>query len=160
MPFKFNKELWTIGQKIEDEALPKLNKYFTGLGFGDTQLQRDENNIWDILDFKDVNNKVIVEVKGRLIPSTKFEDTIITASKVMAGHQAIDDGYKVYFLFVFTDKSMIIELTEEQSFKVRFTGTNCIKHYCIPITELKDFDPDEQGSSVQGSSVQGSSVQD
>ena len=62
----------------------------------------------------------------------------------MAGHQAIDDGYKVFFLFVFTDKSMIIELKEEQSFKVKFTGTNCIKHYCIPITELKDFDPDEE----------------
>ena len=138
MPFKFNKELWNIGQKIEDEALPKLNKYFK------TDLQRDENNIWDILDFRDENNKVIVEVKGRLIPSTQYDDTIITASKVMAGHQAIDEGYKVYFLFVFTDKSMIIELTEEQSFKVRFTGTNCIKHYCIPITELKDFDPDEE----------------
>lgn len=138
MPFKFNQELWTIGQKIEDEALPKLNKYFK------TDLQRDENNIWDILDFRDENNKVIVEVKGRLIPSTQYDDTIITASKVMAGHQAIDEGYKVYFLFVFTDKSMIIELKEEQSFKVRFTGTNCIKHYCIPITELKDFDPDEE----------------
>tara|TARA_R110000824_G_scaffold18039_6_gene72255 strand:+ start:1081 stop:1500 length:420 start_codon:yes stop_codon:yes gene_type:complete len=138
MPFKFNKELWTIGQKIEDEALPKLNKYFK------TDLQRDENNIWDILDFKDEKEKVIVEVKGRLIPSTQYEDTIITASKVMAGHQAIDDGYKVFFLFVFTDKSMIIELKQEQAFKVRFTGTNCIRHYCIPITELKDFDPDEE----------------
>ena len=138
MPFKFNKELWTIGQKIEDEALPKLNKYFK------TDLQRDENNIWEILDFRDEEEKVIVEVKGRLIPSTQYDDTIITASKVMAGHQAIDEGYKVFFLFVFTDKSMIIELTEEQSFKVRFTGTNCIKHYCIPITELKDFDPDEE----------------
>tara|TARA_R110001592_G_scaffold128430_2_gene340520 strand:- start:3117 stop:3536 length:420 start_codon:yes stop_codon:yes gene_type:complete len=138
MPFKFNKELWTIGQKIENEALPKLNKYFK------TDLQRDENNIWDILDFRDDEEKVIVEVKGRLIPSTQYDDTIITASKVMAGHQAIDEGYKVYFLFVFTDKSMIIELKEEQSFKVRFTGTNCIKHYCIPITELKDFDPDEE----------------
>tara|TARA_R110002126_G_scaffold24852_1_gene85721 strand:- start:104 stop:523 length:420 start_codon:yes stop_codon:yes gene_type:complete len=138
MPFKFNKELWTIGQKIEDEALPKLNKYFK------TDLQRDENNIWEILDFRDEEEKVIVEVKGRLIPSTQYDDTIITASKVMAGHQAIDEGYKVFFLFVFTDKSMIIELKEEQSFKVRFTGTNCIKHYCIPITELKDFDPDEE----------------
>lgn len=138
MPFKFNKELWTIGQKIEDEALPKLNKYFN------TDLQRDENNIWEILDFRDEEEKVIVEVKGRLIPSTQYDDTIITASKVMAGHQAIDEGYKVFFLFVFTDKSMIIELKEEQSFKVRFTGTNCIKHYCIPITELKDFDPDEE----------------
>jgi len=137
MPFQFNKELWTIGQKIEDEALPKLNKYFN------TDLQRDDNNIFEILDFKDEQEKVIVEVKGRLIESTQYEDTIITASKVMAGHQAIDQGYRVYFLFVFTDKSKIIELKQDQSFKVKFTGTNCIRHYCIPITELKDFEPDE-----------------
>ena len=142
MPFKFNKELWTIGQKIEDEALPKLNKYFK------TDLQRDENNIWDILDFKDDNEKVIVEVKGRLIKSTQYVDTIITASKVMAGHQAIDEGYRVYFLFVFTDKSMIIELKEDQSFSVRYTGTNAIRHYCIPISELKDFDPDDDENSI------------
>tara|TARA_R110000751_G_scaffold4966_2_gene23535 strand:- start:1114 stop:1530 length:417 start_codon:yes stop_codon:yes gene_type:complete len=138
MPFQFNKELWTIGQKIEDEALPKLNKYFN------TDLQRDDNNIFEILDFKDEQEKVIVEVKGRLIESTQYEDTIITASKVMAGHQAIDQGYRVYFLFVFTDKSKIIELKQDQSFKVKFTGTNCIRHYCIPITELKDFEPDER----------------
>ena len=38
---------------------------------------------------------------------------------------------------------MIIELKEDSSFKVRFTGTNCIKHYCIPISLLKDFEPDD-----------------
>ena len=61
----------------------------------------------------------------------------------MAGFQAIDQDYKVYFLFVFTDKSMIIQLKGDSSFPVRFTGTNCIKHYCIPITELKEFDPED-----------------
>jgi len=137
MPFKFNKELWDIGRKIEDQALPKLNKYF------EADLQRDDDNIWDILDFKDDNKKIIVEIKGRLIPSTQYKDTIITASKVMAGYQAIDEGYNVYFLFCFTDKSKIIELKADSSFKVQFTGTNCIRHYCIPITELKDFEPDD-----------------
>ena len=137
MPFKFNQELWDIGRKIEDEALPKLNKFF------ECDLKRDDSDIWDILDFRDDDKKVIVEVKGRLVTSSHYDDTIITASKVMSGFQAIDDGYKVYFLFVFTDKSMIIELKEDSSFKVKFTGTNCIKHYCIPITLLKDFEPDD-----------------
>jgi len=137
MPFAFIKELWDIGRKIEDEALPKLNKYF------EADLQRNDDDIWDILDFKDENNKIIVEIKGRRIESTQYEDTIITASKVMAGYQAIDEGYSVYFLFVFTDKSMIIELKADASFKVKFTGTNCVRHYCIPITQLKDFDVDE-----------------
>ena len=137
MPFEFNKKLWNIGREIEDEALPKLNKYF------ECDLKRDDTDIWDILDFRDDEKKIIVEVKGRLIPSTQYQDTIITASKIMAGFQAIDQDYKVYFLFVFTDKSMIIELKGDSSFQVRFTGTNCIKHYCIPISELKDFDPEE-----------------
>ena len=136
MPFAFNKELWDIGRKIEDTALPKLNKYF------DANLQRNDDDIWDILDFKDDDKKIIVEIKGRRIKSTQYEDTIITASKVMGGYQAIDEGYRVYFLFVFTDKSMIIELKADSSFKVKFTGTNSIRHYCIPITELKDFDED------------------
>ena len=137
MPFEFNAKLWNIGREIEDEALPKLNQYF------DCELKRDDTDIWDILDFKDHDKKIIVEVKGRRITSTHYKETIITASKIMAGFQAIDQDYKVYFLFVFTDKSMIIELKGDSSFQVRFTGTNCIKHYCIPISELKDFDPEE-----------------
>ena len=95
--FKFNKELWDAGRKIEDDALPKLNKYFK------TNFKRNENDIFDILDFKDEEEKIIVEVKGRFNRSDKYKDTIITPSKVMAGQQAIDEGYKVYFLFVFTN---------------------------------------------------------
>ena len=78
--FAFNKELWEAGRKIEDESLPQLNKYFN------TDFKRNENDIFDILDFKDVNAKIIVEVKGRRNSSDAYEDTIITASKVMAGH--------------------------------------------------------------------------
>ena len=114
--FAFNKELWEAGRKIEDESLPLLNKYFN------TDFKRNENDIFDILDFKDVEAKIIVEVKGRRNSSDAYEDTIITASKVMAGQQAIDDGYRVYFLFVFSDCSKIMELKEDSSFKVKFTG--------------------------------------
>ena len=127
--FAFNKELWEAGRKIEDESLPQLNKYF------------NENDIFDILDFKDVNAKIIVEVKGRRNSSDAYEDTIITASKVMAGQQAIDDGYRVYFLFVFSDCSKIMELKEDSSFKVKFTGSNCIQHYMIPVAGLDEFIP-------------------
>ena len=137
--FEFNKELWDAGRKIEDAALPQLNKYFK------TNFKRNENDIFDILDFKDDENKIIVEVKGRFNTHDKYEDTIITASKVMAGQQAIDDGYKVFFLFVFTDKSLIMELKEDSSFKVKFTGSNCIQHYMIPVSGLEDFvdEPEE-----------------
>lgn len=140
MPFKFNKELWEIGRQIEDRTLPLINDYF-GCNF-----ERNENDIFDILDFKDDDKKKIVEIKGRRIKSTQYVDTIITASKVTAGFQKIEDGYKVYFVFVFTDKTMEIELKEDANFKVKFTGTNCIKHYCIPVsdlTEIKDEDVED-----------------
>ena len=122
MPFAFNTELWNVGRQIEDAALPELNKYFK------TDFKRNENDIFDILDFKDDEEKIIVEVKGRFNSSTAYEDTIITASKVMTGHQAIDEGYRVFFLFVFTDCSKIMELKEDSSFKVKYTGSNCIRH--------------------------------
>jgi len=133
--FKFNKELWEAGRKIEDAALPQLNKYFK------TDFKRNENDIFDILDFKNPEDKIIVEVKGRFNSSDAYEDTIITASKVMAGQQAIDEGYRVYFLFVFSDCSKIMELKEDSSFKVKYTGSNCIQHYMIPVAGLDDFVP-------------------
>ena len=135
MPFEFNQKLWNVGREIEDEALPELNKYFN------SDFKRNENNIYDILDFKDVEAKIIVEVKGRRNASDAYEDTIITASKVMAGQQAIDQGYRVYFLFVFSDCSKIMELKEDSSFKVKYTGTNSIQHYMIPVASLDDFVP-------------------
>tara|TARA_R100000908_G_C3750484_1_gene145112 strand:+ start:1289 stop:1702 length:414 start_codon:yes stop_codon:yes gene_type:complete len=134
MPFKFNKELWEIGRQIEDKTLPLINKYYK------CNFERNENDIFDILDFKDEVEKKIVEIKGRRIPSTKFDETIITASKVTAGFQQIDKGYKVYFVFVFTDKIFEYQLRENSDFKCKFTGTNCIKHYLIPIDELTEIE--------------------
>ena len=137
--FAFNKQLWDAGRKIEDAALPKLNKYFN------TDFKRNENDIFDILDFKDEENKKIVEVKGRFNKSDAYEDTIITASKVMAGHQAIDEGYQVYFLFVFTDKSMIMELKEDSSFKVKFTGTPVSSlEELVDDGEVKELEPEAE----------------
>jgi len=129
----FNKALWEYGRKIEDDALPKLNKYFN------TNFERNDNDIFDVFDFRDFNNKTIVEIKGRRCRSDAYEETIITAAKVMEGLQAIDDGWNVFLLFVFTDCSKIMELKADMSFKVQFTGSNCIKHYMIPVAELDDF---------------------
>ena len=96
MPFKFNKELWDIGRQIEDKTLPLINEYF------ECNFERNENDIFDVFDFKDEEKKIVVEVKGRRNTSTEYEDTIITASKITAGYQAIETGYKVYFVFVET----------------------------------------------------------
>jgi len=133
MPFEFNKKLWELGRKIEDETLPELNEYF------ECNFERNENDIFDVFDFKDEEKKIVVEVKGRRNTSTQYEDTIITANKVTAGYHAIESGYKVYFVFAFTDKLMYIELKENSSFKCKFTGTNCIRHYLIPVKDLQEF---------------------
>ena len=133
MPFEFNKKLWELGRKIEDETLPELNEYF------ECNFERNENDIFDVFDFKDEEKKIVVEVKGRRNTSTEYEDTIITASKITAGYQAIETGYKVYFVFAFTDKLLYIELKEDSSFKCKFTGTNCIRHYLIPVKDLQEL---------------------
>mgnify|MGYP003652752441 CR=1 FL=1 len=142
MPFKFNETLWKLGQEIENDTLPLINKYY------DCDFKRNDNDIFDILDFKDDDARKIVEIKGRRIPSTQYEDTIITASKVTEGFMKIDQGFRVFFVFVFTDKTMDIELKEDSNFNVKFTGTNCIKHYCIPVKNLTEINKEEESDNV------------
>ena len=134
MPFAFNKELWEYGQKVEDIALPICNEIF------DCDFKKNENDIFDIIDFKDNEKRVMCEIKGRKFNHDEYEDTIIPAIKVMAGFQYIDDGWNVYFIFVFKDKMFKYQLLEDASLKCRWTGTNCIKHYLIPIAECVEVD--------------------
>ena len=133
MPFTFNETLWNLGRQIEDTTLPIVNEFFK------CDFKRNENNIWDVLDFKDEDKKIIVEVKGRTIAHDHYDDTIITAGKVTSGFQAIEQGYQVYFVFAFSDKTMYMELKSDASFKCRFTGTNAVRHYMIPVKDLIDL---------------------
>ena len=133
MPFAFNETLWNLGRQIEDTTLPVVNEFFK------CDFKRNENNIWDVLDFRDEDKKIIVEVKGRTITHDHYDDTIITANKVTSGYQAIEQGYKVYFVFAFSDKTMYMELKSDASFKCRFTGTNAVRHYMIPVKDLIDL---------------------
>lgn len=135
--FAFNKSLWEYGQIIEDRVMPVANELF------DCNFEKNENDIFDYLDFKDHDKKVIVEVKGRKVKSSQYDKTLVTASKITAGLQEIDQGYRVHFIFAFTDKLMKYELKEDDSFECRYTGTNCVQHYLIPISsceEIKDSD--------------------
>ena len=51
MPFEFNKKLWDLGRQIEDDTLPKINKYF------ECNFKRNDNDIYDILDCRDKRQK-------------------------------------------------------------------------------------------------------
>lgn len=137
MPFAFNKKLWELGQKIEDELKPHLDEFFA------CDFQRHDD-IFDVLDFHDTKNKKIVEVKGRTIPSTQFSDTIITCGKITEGLMKMecDSELEIYYFFVFTDKTMFFKLDSEKAdWNMRRTGTNYIPHYMIPIKDLIEFDP-------------------
>ena len=129
-----NKVLWKKGQETEDAIKPHLNKFFN------CDFKRNDD-IFDILDFHDVENKKIVEVKGRTISSTAFTDTIITCGKITEGlmKMEVDPELEIYFFFVFTDKTMYIKLDKEFDWKMKRTGTNFIPHYLIPINELIEF---------------------
>ena len=133
----FNHERWNLGRQIEDEILPHLNNHF------DCDFQRS-NDIFDILDFKDEDKKIIVEVKGRTNPSTQYPTTIITCGKITEGLMEIERGYKVYYFFVFTAKVGMLKLDPEDcNFNMKITGTNNIPHYLIPVDRLEDFNVDE-----------------
>ena len=134
--FQFNKPLWKIGQKTEDAVLPSLNEKFSA------DFKRSDD-IYDIIDFRDSDKKIAVEVKGRRNSSSAYEDTIITLNKVHKAYSLIDDGWDVYFVFVFTDKTLYHKLTGDETWKVKLTGTFQIEHNLIPVSELKSMETDE-----------------
>tara|TARA_R110000822_G_scaffold27223_1_gene81469 strand:- start:1747 stop:2145 length:399 start_codon:yes stop_codon:yes gene_type:complete len=130
--FPFNKQLWKFGQQIEDDTLPVLNKVF------DANFKRNDD-IWDILDFHDNDKKIICEIKGRKINHNQYNDTIIPMNKVHKGFKKIDEGFKVYFIFVFLDKTMYCEVNDDLDYSVKLTGTNFIEHALIKIDDLTEF---------------------
>ena len=135
--FDFNKQLWTLGTKIEDAILPSLNTKF------DADFQRDDD-IFDIIDFRDGDKKIACEIKGRRNTSSQYKDTIITLNKITKGWMMVEEGWDVYIIFVFTDKTMYHKLTGEENWKVKLTGTFAIEHYLIPVSELKEFVVEDQ----------------
>ena len=134
---KFNKELWEFGTKLEDAIKPQLEEKFK------CELGRSDD-IFDVIDFRDNENKIAVEIKGRRCPSTQYKDTIITRGKIDTGWKLNDLGWKVYLIFIFTDKTLYHQITGEESWKVKLTGTNNIEHFLLPISELKEFDEDSE----------------
>lgn len=129
MPGDFNRKLWNMGRQIEDKIKPTLDEVFN------CNFERS-NNIFDIFDFCDENKKILCEVKGRNIKSDKYKETIVSYNKVQEAYRKVDEGWKVYFIFVFTDKSMYVELKDDLLWEVKLTGTYGISHSLIPVSSL------------------------
>lgn len=137
MAKQFNTKLWNIGRQIEDELKPKIDDFF-GCSF------ERSDNVFDVLDFHDENNKKIVEVKGRRCPSSQYPTTIITCGKITEGLMRMeqDAELEVYYFFVFTDKTLYFKLDPQNcDFDMKRTGTAHIPHYLIPIKDLIEFEP-------------------
>tara|TARA_R110002051_G_scaffold219558_1_gene283551 strand:+ start:830 stop:1252 length:423 start_codon:yes stop_codon:yes gene_type:complete len=131
--FVFNHTLWKLGQEIEDAVLPSINSKW------EADFKRKQD-IFDVIDFHDDDKKIACEVKGRRIKSSAYPTTIITLNKVHKAYQLIEEGWEVYFVFVFTDKTLYCKLTGEENWEVKLTGTFQIEHNLIPITELKEIE--------------------
>ncbi len=129
MPGDFNRKLWDMGRKIEDNIKPTLNEVF------ECNFERS-NDIFDIFDFSDQNKKILCEVKGRNIKSDRYKETIVSYNKVQEAYRKIDEGWRVFFIFVFTDKSMFVELKDDLLWQVKLTGTYGIQHSLIPVSSL------------------------
>ena len=136
MPGDFNRKLWDMGRKIEDNIKPTLNQVF------ECNFERS-NDIFDLFDFADDNKKILCEVKGRNIKSDKFKETIVSYNKVQEAYRKIDEGWRVFFIFVFTDKSMFVELKDDLLWQVKLTGTYGIQHSLIPVSSLRVLVPEE-----------------
>lgn len=131
---KFNKVLWEQGQKVEDNIKPKIDKFL------DCEFIRDDENIYDVIDFHDDNKKVAVEIKGRNIKSTRWDTTIITCGKITEGLMKMEMGYDMYYFFVFQDKTLYLKLDPNNcNYNMKMTGTNNIPHYLIPVNSLTEF---------------------
>lgn len=146
MPNRFNKKLWELGRKIEDELKPQIDEFF-GCSFDRT------DDVYDVFDFHDSVNKKIVEVKGRRIPSSQYPTTIITCGKITEGLMRMeqDAELEVYYFFVFTDKTLYLKLDPNDcDFDMRRTGTRHIPHFLIPIKRLTDFDAEQDPEEESG----------
>tara|TARA_R110002110_G_scaffold15283_2_gene69004 strand:+ start:1276 stop:1710 length:435 start_codon:yes stop_codon:yes gene_type:complete len=142
---KFNKTLWTLGNKIEDEIKPHLEEF---LG---KELFRGDD-IFDIMDFKSEDEKLVVEIKGRRVSSTDFKTTIITCGKIIEAEKlmCVNEEVKVYIFFVYTDCVKYIQLPKERpDWDCKHTGTNHIPHFLIPVNELMDFESVDKLKSNQ-----------
>jgi len=91
-----NKEDVEFGNNSENTNIKILNEYF--------KINLQQRKAYTILDFIDIDNKIIIELKGRRVNKNDYKDTIISVTKINNSLNYLKDGYKIYFAFSFLDK--------------------------------------------------------
>ena len=119
-----------FGDKKENSLIPQLNKYF--------KCNVIKTKPFYEFDFIDKKLKLLFELKSRRNTKHQYYDTMIGANKVKEGYNMIKKGYKVYFVFGFTDFISAYELTETSIKENWFRkggrqdrGKDEIKEYCF-----------------------------
>ena len=119
-----------FGDKKENSLIPQINKYFN--------CNVIKTKPFYEFDFIDKKLKLLFEVKGRRNDKNKYYDTMIGANKITEGFKMIKEGYKVYFVFDFTDFTSYYELSETSINKNWYRqggrqdrGKDEIKKYCF-----------------------------
>lgn len=102
---------------------------------------------YDLFDFTNDTERIYIEVKTRRNAKNKYGTTMVGLNKVVQGFKLLQSGYKIYFVFQFTDKNSYYKLDAE-TFKActissggrRDRGRVEMKKYVyIPIELLSDF---------------------
>lgn len=125
-----------LGDQFEADILPRLEEHYGPLR------RNSEQNRNSTFDFS--NDKVFVEVKRRRNTKYKYPTTMVGENKVSEGLQLQALGYKVVFVFGFTDVTCIWHLNRDE-YEVHHggrwdRGTPEIKSYCyVPIKYLNDI---------------------
>ena len=124
-----------FGDKKENSTIPQINKYF--------KCNVIKTKPFYEFDFIDENLNLLFEVKGRRNDKHNYYDTMIGANKIPEGLKMIKEGYKVYFVFDFTDFISYYELSETNIKEGWYRqggrkdrGKDEIKKYCFIPTHL------------------------
>ena len=96
-----------FGLSNENKMLTILRKHFDSKSIKKTI---DKYNPYDYIDKK---NKIMIELKSRRIRKLQYPDTMIGLNKIMEGFKHIDNGYKVFLCWSYTDGIGCYELSKD-----------------------------------------------
>jgi len=95
-----------FGKKFENLNITILSDFFNC----DLIETKGHRNAFDFIDEK---QQIIIELKSRRNTKDKYPTTMVGTNKVVAGLKHIENGYKVYFCFQFTDGLFYYQLDDK-----------------------------------------------
>jgi len=94
----------------------------------------EKYNDWD---FEDDDTKIKIEVKSRTITSNQYKSAVLGSNKIYKGKKLLKEGYRIFYIFNYTDKIFYYELNKEDEFKQAFFNDKY--HSFINNNKLKEF---------------------